>query len=215
MATAALKAQLRRETGKGAARSLRRRGLIPAVFYGPEVEPTPLAIKPRDLQRLLATGAGENILFDLIVEGNGDRQGRPAMIKEIQEDPVKNIVLHVDICAIAMDKKITLEVPVTLKGTPAGVEDGGILQQVRRSLSIFCLPGRIPDSLEVDVTGLEIGDSLHVSDLEVPAGVEVLEEEGFTVATVVPPTRVEEEIETLEEGEEVEEAASETEEFGE
>ncbi len=130
------------------------------------------------------------------------------MIKEIQVDPVKQTILHVDFYAISMDKKISLEVPITLTGTAVGVSEGGILQQVRRTLEISCLPDRIPEALEIDVSNLAIGDSLHVSDLEIPEGIEVLAEERLTVVTVVPPTKVEEiepEILEEEEGEEVEE----------
>jgi large subunit ribosomal protein L25 len=143
------------------------------------------------------------------------------MLKEIQMDPVKQTILHVDLYEISMDKKIEVEVPITLTGTAKGVSDeGGILQQVSRTLEISCLPDNIPDSFELDVTDLNIGDSLHVSDLNIPQGIEVLVEGELTIATVVPPTKVEEiepEVpEEEEEREEVEaEAVAETEEEGE
>jgi large subunit ribosomal protein L25 len=143
------------------------------------------------------------------------------MLKEIQMDPVKQTVLHVDLYEISMDKKIEVEVPITLTGTAKGVSDeGGILQQVSRTLEISCLPDNIPDAFELDVTDLNIGDSLHVSDLKIPSDIEVLVEDELTIATVVPPTKVEEiepEVpEEEEEGEEVEaEAVAETEEEGE
>jgi large subunit ribosomal protein L25 len=209
MTTVALKAQSRKETGKGVARSLRRQALIPAVFYGPEVQPVPLAVQSRKLQTLISTGAGENVLVDLDIENGEATQSHRALIKEIQTDPVKGTILHVDFYAISMDKKITLEVPITLTGVPAGATEGGILQQVQRTLEISCLPGQIPEALELDVTNLAIGDSLHVSDLEVPEGIEFLAEERLTIASVVPPTIVEEIepeiLEEEEEGEEVEE----------
>jgi large subunit ribosomal protein L25 len=197
MTTVALAAQSRTETGKGVARSLRRQALTPAVFYGPEVDPIPLILQTRDLEPLITTGAGHR-----------------AMIKEIQVDPVKQNILHVDLYAISMDKKISVEVPITLTGTAIGVsEEGGILQQVSRTLEVSCLPDRIPDAFELEVTDLAIGDSLHVSDLEIPEGIEVLAEDELTIASVVPPTKVEEiepevlEEEEVEEGEEVEEEA--------
>ena len=210
MATAALKARSRQETGKGAARTLRRQALIPAVFYGPEVQPVPLEVKSPELQRLISTGAGENVLVDLNIENGGATQSHLTMIKEIQTDPVKDTILHVDFCAISMDKKVSLEVPISLTGAAVGVTEGGILQQVRRVIEISCLPDRIPEALELDVSELVIGDSLHVGDLDVPEGVELLAEEQLTIATVVPPTKVEEiepEIpeEEAEEREEVEE----------
>ena len=221
MATVALKAQSRKETGKGVARFLRRQAQIPAVFYGPEVEPVPLALDLRAVERLISSAAGENVLIDLKIDNDGSAQSHRAMIKEIQVDPVKQTILHVDFYAISMDKKISLEVPIMLTGEALGVADGGILQQVGRTIEISCLPDQIPDAVEVVVSHLDIGDSLHVSDLQVPGGVEILAEEQLTIATVVPPVKEEEiepEIPELEEeeGEEVEEAAvSETKEEGE
>ena len=205
MTTVALIARSRKETGKGAARSLRRQALIPAVFYGPSVSPIPLSLSAVDFEKIVSGGAGENVLIDLNIENGGSTEIHRAMIKDIQTDPVKGTILHVDLYAISMDKKIHLEIPISLTGTPAGVSEGGILQQVRRTLEVSCLPGQIPDSINLDVSALEIGDSLHVDDLKIPEGVEVLAEEQLTIATVIPPTRVEElEPEILEE-EEVEE----------
>ena len=220
MTTVALSARSRNEIGKGAARSLRRQALIPAVFYGPNLDPIPLSLNSTDLKNLTTMGgASESILIDLNIEQGEGTQSHRAMIKEIQTDPLKGTILHVDFYAISMDKKITLEVPITLTGVPAGATEGGILQQVLRTLEISCLPGQIPEALELDVTNLAIGDSLHVSDLEVPEGIEFLAEERLTIASVVPPTIVEEiEPEILveeEEGEEVEEGeAAETKEEG-
>jgi len=172
------------------------------------------------LEKLIRTGAGENVIIDLAIETGESTLSHRAMLKEIQVDPVKRTILHVDLYEISMDKKIEVEVPITLTGTAKGVSEGGILQQVGRTLEISCLPDNIPDSFELDVTDLNIGDSLHVSDLKIPQDVEVLVEEELTIATVVPPTKVEEiepEVpEEEEEREEVEaEAVAETEEEGE
>lgn len=222
MAHVALTAQSRKATGKGAARTLRRQALIPAVFYGPEVDPVHLSLEYRDLEKLIKTGAGENVIIDLAIETGDSTLSHRAMLKEIQMDPVKRTILHVDLYEISMDKKIEVEVPITLTGTAKGVSDeGGILQQVSRTLEISCLPDNIPDSFELDVSELNIGDSLHVSDLKIPEGIEVLVEGELTIATVVPPTKIEEiepEVpeEEEEEREEVEaEAVAETEEEGE
>jgi len=221
MAHVALSAQSRKETGKGAARTLRRQALIPAVFYGPEVDPVHLSLKYRDLEMLIKTGAGENVIIDLAIETGESTLSHRAMLKEIQLDPVKQTILHVDLYEISMDKKIEVEVPITLTGTAKGVSDeGGILQQVSRTLEISCLPDNIPDAFELDVTDLNIGDSLHVSDLKIPQDIEVLVEGELTIATVVPPTKVEEiEPEVPEEEEEREEVeaeeVAETEEEGE
>ncbi len=211
MTAVALAAQSRTETGKGVARSLRRQALTPAVFYGAEIDPIPLTLKAGDLEKLMHTGAGENILIDLNIEDGGSTQSHRAMIKEIQMDPVRQDILHVDLYAISMDKKISVEVPITLTGTAVGVEEGGILQQTTRTLEVSCLPDQIPEAFELEVTDLTIGDSLHVSDLEIPEGIDVLVEEQLTIASVVPPTVEEIEPEVLEEeeeeGEEVEEEA--------
>ena len=221
MAHVALTAQSRKGTGKGAARTLRRQALIPAVFYGPEVDPVNLSLKYRDLEKLIKTGAGENVIIDLAIETGESTLSHRAMLKEIQLDPVKQTILHVDLYEISMDKKIEVEVPITLTGTAKGVSDeGGILQQVSRTLEISCLPDNIPDSFELDVTDLNIGDSLHVSDLKIPQDIEILVEGELTIATVVPPTKVEEiEPEVPEEEEEREEVeaeeVAETEEEGE
>jgi large subunit ribosomal protein L25 len=220
MAHVALTAQSRKETGKGAARTLRRQALIPAVFYGPEVDPVHLSLEYRDLEKLIRTGAGENVIIDLAIETGESSLSHRAMLKEIQLDPVKQTILHVDLYEISLDKKIEVEVPIILTGTAKGVSDGGILQQVSRTVEISCLPDNIPDAFELEVTGLDIGDSLHVSDLKIPEGIEVLEEEELTIATVVPPTKAEEIVPEVpgeeEEREEVEaEAVGETEEEGE
>jgi large subunit ribosomal protein L25 len=221
MAHVALTAQSRKETGKGAARTLRRQALIPAVFYGPEVDPVHLSLEYRDLEKLIKTGAGENVIIDLAIETGESTLSHRAMLKEIQLDPVKQTILHVDLYEISMDKKIEVEVPITLTGTAKGVSDeGGILQQVSRTLEISCLPDNIPDAFELEVSELDIGDSLHVSNLKIPEGIEVLVEEELTIATVVPPTKVEEiEPEVPEEEEEREEVeaeeVAETEEEGE
>ena len=221
MAHVALTAQSRKETGKGSARTLRRQALIPAVFYGPEVDPVHLSLNYRDLEKLIKTGAGENVIIDLAIETGESTLSHRAMLKEIQLDPVKQTILHVDLYEISMDKKIEVEVPITLTGTAKGVSDeGGILQQVSRTLEISCLPDNIPDAFELDVTELNIGDSLHVSDLKIPQDIEVLVEGELTIATVVPPTKVEEiEPEVPEEEEEREEVeaeeVAETEEEGE
>ena len=220
MAHVALTAQSRKETGKGAARTLRRQALIPAVFYGPEVDPVHLSLEYRDLEMLIRTGAGENVIIDLAIESGESTLSHRAMLKEIQMDPVKQTILHVDLYEISLDKKIQVEVPIILRGTAKGVSDGGILQQVSRTVEISCLPDNIPDAFELEVTDLDIGDSLHVTDLKIPEGIEVLEDEELTVATVVPPTKVEEvepEIaEVEEEREEVEaEGVVETKEEGE
>jgi large subunit ribosomal protein L25 len=214
MHTVALTAQVRKNLGKGAARALRHQSLIPAVLYGRGLESLPLAVRPSDIAGAIGTASAENILIDLTVADGESVQSHRAMIREIQVDPVRREILHVDFLGISMDRQITVEVPVNLVGEPVGVSaaTGGMLQQVLRSVEIACLPDRIPESLDLDVTSLAIGHSLHVSDLSAPEGVELLADPGLTVATVLAPRKVEEKPEAVVEGEEMAEAAEKTEE---
>jgi len=202
-----LAARTRKNTGKGTARKLRKNHEIPAVFYGPGRAPIMLTVAYSDLQRLIKEASGENIIFDLEVTSDAGAETMKAMLKEIQIDPVKDTYLHADFFEISMDKKITVEVPIELVNTPVGVTEGGILQPIRRELTISCLPGKLVDTLEVDVSELDIGDSLHVRDIKFPEGIVPAQEEHLTVAIVSAPTVAEEE---GEEGEEEEMETGET-----
>ena len=212
MHTVALTAQVRKASGKGSARSLRRQSLVPAVLYGRDVESTLLSVSPSDLEKATSTASAENILIDLTITDGDSMRNQRAMIREIQVDPVKRNILHVDFLEISMDRQITVEVPVNLVGVPVGVGAGGMLQQVLRSVEMSCLPDRIPDILELDVSSIAMGHSLHVSDLRAPEGVELLSDPRLTIATVLAPKRVEEKPAAPAEGEELAEAAPETEE---
>jgi large subunit ribosomal protein L25 len=196
-------ADVRKTTGKGAARQLRREGKIPAVLYGRKTEPIMLAVDSVKLERLLRQGAGESSLIDVQVQDETRSDRHTVILKELQVDPVKQFFRHADFHEIAMDEEITLEIPIELTGTPAGVEEGGILENIRRYLSISCLPDKLVDKISVDVSGMGIGDTLHIKDIPLPAGLTVQEEEDLAVATVSAPS-VEEEAEA-EEAEEVEE----------
>jgi large subunit ribosomal protein L25 len=212
MHTVALNAQARKTSGKGAARSLRRQSLVPAVLYGRDLESTLLSVSPGDLEKATSTASAENILIDLTITDGESTRNQRAMIREIQVDPVKRNILHVDFVGISMDRKITVEVPINIVGDPVGVSAGGMLQQVLRAVEISCLPDRIPDTLELDVSSLTMGHSLHVSDLRTPEGVELLSDPRLTLATVLAPKIVEEKPAAPAEGEELAGAAPETEE---
>ncbi len=203
-----LTAQIRTTTGKGAAKKLRREGQIPAVFYGPKAAPITLTLDYTELQRAVRQGAGENALFDLKVQTDQGDQSHKVMIKELLVDPVKEKYLHADFYEIAMDKEITLDIPIRLVNTPIGVEQGGILQHVRRELTISCMPDRLIDFIEADVAGLDIGDALHVENLVLPEGIASLDENHLTIATVAAPTKKEEEGEVKEAEEGIVEEAS-------
>ena len=185
---AKLKATARTATGKGVARRLRGKEMLPAVVYGHKTAAIPLAIELKNLQDLLGAGKSERKLFLLSIEGNGELAEKTVMIKEIQIDPVERHFLHVDFFEVAMDEEVTLSIPIRLTGTPAGVLVGGVLQQVKRELSIRCLPSQIPDSLEADVSALAIGDSVHLKDMQLPPGIKFFDDLDTTIATVLAPT---------------------------
>ncbi len=203
-----LKAKTRRETGKGAARRLRREGIMPGVFYGPGAKTTPLSLEIRGLENILRKHNMAQLLLKLKIEDGGQSQTKSSMIKELQTDPISGDLLHVDLYEIAMDRKISVAVPVVTTGEAVGVERGGILQVVRRELEVYCLPNKIPESFELDISELDIGDAIHVEDIPVEEGVEIPADVNFTVVTVSTPTR----IELPEEAEEEAEAGLEAEE---
>lgn len=214
-----LNATVRKETGKGPGRRLRAAGRIPAVVYGPSVDNIPLTVDLREFDAAVKDTNLAHVLLNLKIQ-NGRTKPRPVMIKELQVDPLSRNYVHVDFLEIAMDREISVSVPVEAVGHAPGVEEGGILQIIRRELDVTCLPSNIPDLIEVDVSNLEIGDSIHVEEITLPEGVEVIADVNFTVIAVASPTREElpEEVEEEEgiEGEEAEdEAEGETEEAGE
>ena len=202
-----LSAVKRDTTGKGPARRLRREGLIPAVLYGRKLEPVLLMVAAKEIEKITKTGQISQRLLNLAVQ-NGKKVTRTAMLKELQTDPLTGEVLHADFYEVAMDRQIKVNVPVVITGKSIGVEMGGLLQVVRHEIEVLCLPNEIPEAFEVDVTQLDIGQSIHVEELSLPETVEIPAEVNFTVVTVLAPKVEveEEEEEVLEEGEEVEEA---------
>lgn len=190
----------REATGKNVARRLRQQGLAPAVVYGGGRSATPISVDVAKLERLIETShGGVNTLIDL--EGSA-ASGRTVIAKELQREPVRGGIVHVDFYEIDLQEKIEVSVPVHLDGTPQGVVLGGVLDQQLREVELLCLPSAIPDELRADVASLELGDSLHVSELTVPSGVEILTDAELPVATVLIPRGLREETEG--EGEEAE-----------
>lgn len=207
-----LKASQREAVGNGPARVLRRDEKIPAILYGPKTEPVKLTIDKLALEPIFKAGAVAQKLLKLSVEGvDGSRN---VMIKEIQRHPVSHTLLHLDLYEVSMDHKIKVMVPVVTTGKCVGVEMGGMLQIIRRELEVYCLPDLIPESITIDITDLDIGDSFHVEDLQLEGDVEIPFDVNFTILTILS-TKVEEEEEEGEEGEELaeegEEAAETTE----
>jgi large subunit ribosomal protein L25 len=189
-----LNAQFRAERGKGFARRLRMKGLMPAIFYGPKSEPIPLTLNTFELKKALSALTGKNAIINLNIENNGGLIKKVAILKDYQTDPVKRFYLHADFYEISLDKEIAVSVPLHLTGKPAGVDKGGILNQIQREVEVRCLPLDIPDSFDIDVSDLEMGRSILVSDVPLKEGLEVLTDGKLTVATVVAPA-VEKEVE--------------------
>ena len=209
-----LAAQVRKSKGKGAARRLRRDNKVPAIFYGPKTEPVMLAVDYPELNRIMKHSSGDNVIIDLQFQSDHGAETRKVMLKELLLDPIKDTCLHADFYEISMDKEITVGIPIRLINTPEGVALGGVLQHIRRELTISCLPSNLIDFFELDVESLQIGDSLHIRDIEIPEGITSLDEDHLTVAIVAAPTVVEEEEEEEEEGVEGEEGAEGTPEEG-
>ena len=209
-----LQARIRTRKGKGAVRKIRRENRIPAVFYGPNRDPVLLTVEESDLRGILRQTAGENTILGLQIESEKGSDTPTVMIKELQTDPIQDTVFHADFYEISMDKEITIEIPIHLVNTPVGVTNGGILQQVKREVTVSGLPGKLVDFLEGDVAELDIGDALHLNHIPLPEGITLEEDETLTIAVVAAPTVIKEEEEAVEEeeaAEEGEEAEAETE----
>src|SRR5437868_9915079 len=177
--------------GRAAVRKLKARGMVPAVVYGGKEKSEPLQVLRRDITVMLSHASGENILVELEIAG--EKTARTAMVQEVQHSPVGGDVLHVDFHAVSMDEEIEADVPLEPVGTANGVKNfGGLLEQSLRSLPVECLPRDLPDKLTVDVSNLNIGDSLHVRDINLPAGVVARVQPELTVFSVLAPV-VEEE----------------------
>ena len=184
-----LTAEPRAEIGRSAVRKLKARGIVPAVIYGAKDKPEPLQVSRRAVNTMLSHAAGENILVELEIAG----KNRLALVQEVQHSPVGGDVLHVDFHAVSVDELIEADVPVEPTGTPEGVKTfGGLLEQSLRALSIECLPRDLPDVITVDVSGLNIGDAVHVRDIKLPSGVTTKVQPDLTAFSVLAPT-VEEE----------------------
>jgi large subunit ribosomal protein L25 len=192
-----LKANIRNSVGNSQARALRRAEKMPAVLYGPGTEPVLLSVSVKDLEKALKKSTASQAILNLTIH-NGENTSRTAMIKELQTHPVSRNYLHVDFYEISMDRKISVKVPVIVKGKSRGVEEGGILQIIRRELEILCLPTEIPETIEIDITDLDIGDSIHVKEIPFKGDIEIPVDVNFTVITIVSPKAEVEEVEEAE-----------------
>ncbi|MEP7071854.1 MAG: 50S ribosomal protein L25 [Verrucomicrobiota bacterium] len=189
-----LTAERREGTGRAAARKLKARGIVPAIVYGGKMKPEALQVSRREISTVLSHASGENILVDLEVAG----EVRTVLLQEVQHSPVGGDILHVDFHAVSMDEKIEADIPVEPTGTANGVKNfGGLLEQSLRTLEVECLPRDLPDVITVDVSNLNIGDSIHVRDIKLPEGVEAKTPADLTVLSVMAPTVEEEPASTV------------------
>ncbi len=180
-----LSARLRADVGRNSVKHLRTRGVIPAVIYGHKDQPSNLEINQREISALLAHAIGENILVELEISGGSTKL---SLIQEVQHHPVRGDILHVDFLEVAMNELLHTEVPIEAVGEPDGVKNyGGLLEHSLRSLAIECLPKDLPEIIRVDVSGLGLGQSLHVQDLALPSGVKATSDEDLTVFSVAEP----------------------------
>jgi large subunit ribosomal protein L25 len=177
-----LKACIRTESGKGPARRFREKGLIPAVFYGRGQDAILLSVNAADLLKIIKEKK-KNIFINLIIEGN-ERLEKLSLMKELQIEPVSRRFYHADFYEIRMDRKLTIDIPLRFVGIPVGVVNGGELQHLKRDLKVTCLPSDLPDYIDLDVSGLDIGNSIKVQDIKVPDGMEVLDPADVGVAMV-------------------------------
>ncbi|MEN8211485.1 MAG: 50S ribosomal protein L25 [Thermodesulfobacteriota bacterium] len=198
-----LKAKLRETSGKGAARRLRQNKGIPGIVYGPKSEPVMLSLDAIDFDKIIRENGSTGLFFDLKIEGKKGKN-KIVMLKNMQMDTFSLNYLHIDLHEIDMDTTVTVSIPVEIVGSSKGVEEGGVLQIIRRELEVVCKPADTPESIQIDVTDLGIGDSVHVEEIDLGENVEIPFEVDFTVIAIGAPTEeeeIEEDEDLLEEGE--------------
>jgi large subunit ribosomal protein L25 len=190
-----LNVELRSKTGKGISRQLRMADMVPGVVYGKGMDPIAVSIKYRELRAALAGEGGQNNLITLI--GGGSLDQSMAIIVDLQRDALKGTYKHVDLHRVNMTEKLRVTVAVVLKGESIGVKEGGLLDLAHHELHVECLPGNIPDHIEIDITNLAVAHSIHVSDLTLPEGVKVLDNPKTPVVSVLGRTKEEAPVEAI------------------
>jgi len=194
-----LKAHKRTLLGRNAIKQIKERGLVPGVIYGSNQTPTPLQVDNRELSTVLAHASSEHILVQLEIVDGDQSTNKLALIQEVQHHPLKRGLIHVDFQAVSATEKITSSVPIETVGEALGVRTfGGLLEHSLRSLEVQCYPQDLPGVIRIDVTNLNIGESLHVRDIQLPAGVEAITDENLTAVSVVASRVGEEVTETAE-----------------
>ena len=180
-----LSVKTREGKGKGTAKKLRAEKAIPAIVYGAKVDPVSLVVDVMDFDKIIRENGTTGLFFELSIDGGAKKM---AMLKEIQMDPFGLKYLHVDFQEIDMDHKVTVTVPVETEGVSEGVKEGGMLQVIRRELDILCKPKDTPESITIDISKLDVGDAVHVEDIDLGDAIEIPHDVNFTVITIVPPS---------------------------
>ncbi|MCL4684283.1 50S ribosomal protein L25/general stress protein Ctc [Myxococcota bacterium] len=191
MSETALVVEARERIGKSANRKLRAAGRAPAVLYGRARDSLPLAVDPRALDKILRA-SGVNALLDLTVEGHAELKESVALVRELQRHPLRGDILHVDFYEVDLARVVTVDVPIHLVGKARGLEFGGILEHTLREISLECLPRSIPETIEVDISAMEVGDVIHVRELVLPEGVSLLTDGDLGVVNIALPQAEEE-----------------------
>ncbi|UCD35003.1 MAG: 50S ribosomal protein L25 [Nitrospiraceae bacterium] len=179
-----VKADTRPELGKGGARSLRRMGMLPAVVYSGG-QATPIKVHGKEMSKLIFSGVGEHALITIELNEDGSKTSEhPVLVKDYQTDPVSDELLHVDFIEVSLQEMVEVMVPLDIVKQPVGVKMGGILQHLLREVEVECLPTQIPDKIKIDASAVDIGHSLHVSDLQVPEGIKIVTDPGEVILLV-------------------------------
>ena len=181
-----IKADKRNSTGKGVARKLRAAGRIPAVLYGTNVEPVSITVSAREWENI-TRHMKRNVIIDMEIQEGSAIDKRPVMVKEIQRDGLGTNIMHIDFFQVSMEQTVEVEVPIHLTGKSKGEVLGGIVDVHLRSIRVECLPNQIPEQIVIDVTELDIGDSIHISDISLP-GVKLVEHGEIAILSIIPPT---------------------------
>src|SRR5215204_27259 len=196
-----LEVQARDARGSAEVRRLRKQGLVPGVIYGGGKDPAAICVPERALRKALTGSGGLHAILDVVVEGDGKADPRPAILKDYQQDVITGRVSHIDLHQVRLDRPIQASIVVQLVGESAGAKEGGVLSQVSREINVEALPMEIPEHIEADVTPMQIGDTLRLADIPAIGGVTFLDDPEETVlATVTAPSVFEEPEEVLEEG---------------
>ena len=190
MGQTVLNVELREKAGKNVCRQIRSKGLIPGVVYGKGMESVPVTVNPKELSAALAGEGGQNNLITL--KGGGSLDGNVIIVADILKDPLKGFLRHVDLHKIDLTEKVKVEVAISLVGNAIGVKEGGLLDFAMHTVEVECLPNLIPGHIDVDVTDLTIGHSIHVGDLKLPAGIKVLEDSRASIVSILGKVREEE-----------------------